>query len=327
MTTPIAIGPPLARQIDVVRRAGLSVMLRGPHGIGKSEFLLDYARSRGMRPHVLDLSLMEPADLTGMPYLKTGIDGQKATAFAPPVTLPPTVGAGPSALIIEELNRCDRSLRQPCLQLISARHLNSYRLPDDCFVVACVNPDDGEYEVDPLDPALLSRFVRFDVRPDREAWLSWARGAGLHSGVCQFLDRQPAAFDKATPRTWEQAARICREALETGWALAELTTLLSWIMPANAAQALVWSMREDAGLQLIPPTRLIADPLSYADTFDQWKDGGRLDLMRATLAGLNTHLRQQGLPDSEAIDCLEMLLNDYVPPDLRGDTLGLLGAA
>ncbi len=119
-------------------------LLSGSHGIGKSDFLQEFGGARGLRVHVLDLSLLEATDLTGLPYQDAG-----RTRFAPPAHLP-SAGEGPSMLVLEELNRCDRSVRQPCLQLLTARRLNDYRLPDGCFVVACVNPVEGGYDVDEL---------------------------------------------------------------------------------------------------------------------------------------------------------------------------------
>ena len=317
----VPIGPTLASTIDVIRSAGLSALLRGPHGIGKSGFLVSYAQDRGMEPYLLDLSLMEPADLTGIPFLRQ--DGDRTiTTFAAPDTLPS--GQGPSALIIEELNRCDRSLRQPCLQLLSARRLNNYHLPQECFVAACINPDEGIHEVDPLDPALLSRFVVLDVVPEREAWLAWGESVGLHHGVLAFLRDQPAAFDTAPPRTWEQAGRLCTAALDAKWKATELKDLLSWILPLPAAKALVLWIQGSQVPKSIAPKRLAAAPLDHAATFEIWRERGRLDLVHATLEALAAHLRTRPRLSVDAREALRMLIVDYVPPDLAAPALEVL---
>lgn len=73
-----AIGPALGRLLDITRDAGLPALIVGRHGIGKSEYLERWATDRGMRPFVLDLSLLEATDLTGIPFVAEGI-----TRFAP----------------------------------------------------------------------------------------------------------------------------------------------------------------------------------------------------------------------------------------------------
>lgn len=216
----IPIGPDLGRVLEVAHAASLSVLLSGSHGIGKSDYLQEFGGARGLRVHVLDLSLLEATDLTGLPFQTAG-----RTHFAPPAHLP-SADEGPTMLVLEELNRCDRSVRQPCLQLLTARRLNDYRLPDGCFVVACVNPIEGGYDVDELDAALASRFVRLDVTASRERWAEWARGAGVLDEVIRFVERHPKAFDPTPPRSWTYASSLLRSARDRGWKREELPGLL-----------------------------------------------------------------------------------------------------
>ena len=56
--------------------------------------------------------------------------------------------------MLEELNRAERYIQQPALQLLTARRLHEYELPPGWSTVAAINPEDGEYQVTPLDPAL-----------------------------------------------------------------------------------------------------------------------------------------------------------------------------
>jgi len=316
---PLPIAPRLGANLDVIRAAGLNAILRGPHGIGKSEYLEAYARDRGLAPYVLDLSLMEPSDLTGMPYLEEDGAGGRRTAFAPPKTLPPP--GAPAMLILEELNRCDRSLRQPCLQLLSARRLNSYALPAACFVAACINPDDGDYEVEPLDPALESRFVLLDVCPEREAWIAWAESAELSPGVVRYVRRRPSAFERATPRAWEQAARLTEQALRAGWPIPRLAELLSRVLPGPAAKALALDL--DDSLPHLDPEALYADPSAYLEAFQAFRARGRLDRIQAALADLAALIEERGRPGPDALEWLGVLLEE-IPPDMGGDLRAIL---
>src|SRR5262249_55410972 len=155
-------------------------LLEGHHGIGKSEVLKQCASELGIDCHIRDLSLMEPPDLVGMPYTEDG-----RTRFAAPATLPQPGTRG--LFILEELNRCPRYMLAPCLQLLSERCLNDYRLPPGWLPCASINPAGEGYQVEELDGAVLSRFVRLRVVPDVDEWLEWAEEHRVHDKVRAFV--------------------------------------------------------------------------------------------------------------------------------------------
>ncbi len=320
--TAIPVAPGLARVLDAVRQAGLPALLEGSHGIGKSEFLSAYAQSRGMACTVLDLSLLEATDLTGIPFVREG-----RTHFAPPGILPTARGDGPCMLVLEELNRCDRSVRQPCLQLLTTRRLNDYRLPEGCFLTACVNPDDGTYEVDPLDPALASRFVRLRVEAEVKSWLAWARAHAVYPGVVRFVEKFPQAFDRAPPRTWTHAARLIESALGQGWSMDELELLLVPVLQPMTARALLMDLPHD--LPSVTPTDLLAKASEYEQSFRTWMDKGRLDIIGVVLEGLGHHLRAHSDAASDPATDLTGVhtLLDIAPVDMALPILELLEAA
>lgn len=313
-TKHVTIGPDLLQLLDVARRARMAVLLVGPHGIGKSEVLEHYAKTRGLDPHVIDLSLLEATDLTGMPTI---VDGR--TTFAPPTTLPREGTGRPSVLVLEELNRCDRSVRQPCLQLLTARRLNDYRLPVDCFLVACMNPPDVGYDVDELDPALASRFFMLRVTPDRHAWIAWARTAGVHAPVVRLVEKFTQAFDDTPPRTWTFVSMLVKAAEAEGLGPDEISRIVELMLPAVAARALISEMR----LQLpgaLGGAEIVADPKRAASLLKQLTAARRLDVVTVMLENLAEYVeRPEGrvaLKDAAKRDgVLDVLA--AAPPDLR----------
>jgi len=202
MPRPLAVpmGHRLERVLAVAYRARRAVLLEGATGIGKSEIVRRVADSLGIRTVVLDLSLLEPPDLVGLPVIKDG-----RTEYAVPSVLP-TEGAG--ILLLEELNRAERYIQQPALQLLSARRLHEYELPKDWICVATVNPETAEYHVTALDKALRARFLQVQVRADRASWLAWAQTANLHPGIVSLVQSHERAFDDVPPRTWAYAAGL-----------------------------------------------------------------------------------------------------------------------
>jgi AAA domain (dynein-related subfamily) len=196
----IPVGPRLEALLSLAYRARRSVLLEGPTGVGKSEIVRGLARKLGIASVVLDLSLLEPPDLVGLPVIEGG-----RTAFALPKVLP-SEGAG--ILMLEELNRAERYIQQPALQLLSARRLHEYELPPDWVCFAAINPETGDYHVTPLDRALRARFLCASVRADRAAWLSWALEHGVHPAVVDLVRSQARALEEVSPRSWAYASQI-----------------------------------------------------------------------------------------------------------------------
>lgn len=187
-------GKDVIQLIAQAYKANLPVLLEGPHGVGKSQLIEQAAKQLDIEFIVRDLSLMEPPDLIGLPVQSGG-----RTVYAPPAFLP-TKGRG--IIAFEELNRSERYMMSPCLQLLTARCLNDYKLPEGWLPVAAINPASEGYDVRPLDPALQSRFVRVQVAADVKNWLEWAEKSGVHSGVRQYVEAVPEIFDTTNPRSW-----------------------------------------------------------------------------------------------------------------------------
>ncbi|MCS6902035.1 MAG: MoxR family ATPase, partial [Myxococcales bacterium] len=183
----LPVGPRLEAVLEIAHRARRPVLLEGPTGIGKSEVVQGLARRLGIGFVVLDLSLLEPPDLVGLPILAGG-----RTTYATPRLLPQD---GEGILMLEELNRAERYIQQPALQLLSARRLHEYELPPGWSCFAAINPEIGDYQVTPLDPALRARFVHLLVRADRSAWLAWAVQAALHPAVLALARTHDRVFD------------------------------------------------------------------------------------------------------------------------------------
>jgi hypothetical protein len=196
----LPVGPRLEAVLEVAYRARRPVLLEGSTGIGKSEVVQALAQRLGVGHVVLDLSLLEPPDLVGLPIVENG-----TTRYATPRILP---REGSGILMLEELNRAERYIQQPALQLLSARALHEYVLPEGWVVFAAINPPTGEYQVSPLDPALRARFLELPVRPDRGAWLAWAVTRDVHPAVLALARAHERIFDEVPPRTWTYVSQL-----------------------------------------------------------------------------------------------------------------------
>jgi hypothetical protein len=230
----VPVGPRLERVLAVAYRARRAVLLEGPTGVGKSEIVKRVAADLGIETTILDLSLLEPPDLVGLPVVKDG-----RTEYALPHVLPRD-GAG--ILLLEELNRAERYIQQPALQLLSARRLHEYELPAGWVCVATVNPQTAEYHVTALDKALRARFLQVSVRADRASWLAWAQTQSLHPGILALAHAHERLLEDVPPRTWTYASDLLKAftpgELEDG---ALLRDTLGGYLPAAWVEALLAS--------------------------------------------------------------------------------------
>ena len=189
--------------------ASHNVMLKGKHGIGKSEILTRFFTRQGMKVISLFLGQMsDPGDLIGLPRLnpETG-----TTDFMPPNWFP--VNGEPIVLFLDELNRARPEVLQTIMDLALNRKLAGRNLPEGSRIISAVN-DGEEYQLTDLDPALVSRFNIYTFRPEPSEWLVWAQKAGLDVRVVNFISGNPSYLDEELP---DMDAGLEKSADRRGW--------------------------------------------------------------------------------------------------------------
>jgi len=272
----IAIGSLPVRIGMVCHRARRPLLLIGPPGVGKSELFELLARTLGIELRIVDLSLCEPSDLVGLPHQRDG-----RTVFAPPAWLP-TDGEG--IIVFEELNRAERFIQGPVLQLLTARRLNDYALPPGWSCAAAINPDDGNHDVRPLDAAMLSRFVVLNVCADRREWLHWARCNGVHPAVMSVVAADAAAFEHTSPRSWKHASDLVLALLPQERADRELVhETLAGVLPEAWVVVLTESLGRvrDGDLIAVDLLRRCATDAELKARVVLLREHGRTDVLRA----------------------------------------------
>jgi hypothetical protein len=321
----LPLGPRVEAILEVAYRARRAVLLEGPTGIGKSELVGQVARKLGIAHTVLDLSLLEPPDLVGLPIIEEG-----RTRYALPRFLPQS-GAG--ILMLEELNRAERYIQQPALQLLTARSLHEYVLPEGWVCFAAINPETGDYQVTPLDLALRARFLQVAVRPDRAAWLAWAGQNAVHPAVIALARAHEKIFESVPPRSFTYASTLLSSMRPEELADA---TLLRDVLSGYLPSVWVSALASSASLSLRPLEvdvhellRGYASDNTFGKQLRSWKERGETDKLSELTARLATLLagpecgvliakKQLSLP------VLEALLSD-LPGDQRAQLQEALG--
>ena len=204
-------------------RAGLSVLLRGHPGVGKSTLACELAEKMGLPVHDIRLAQREPAELGGI-YMPDR-DRRTLELLAPDWVR--AVCDAPGFVFLDEINAAVTRLHQAAAyQIVLERRVGPFRFHPQTVVMAAGNLDDDEALVTPLSSALNNRFVHLKLRVDAAAWLRWGETAGIHPAVlgyigsrgslgAQTLYEMPSSEDAfPTPRSWEMASRLLVEAGE-----------------------------------------------------------------------------------------------------------------
>ena len=187
-----------------------SVLLRGNHGIGKSQVVRQVAKHFGLEVIDRRLSQMSEGDMIGLP----STDGE-TTRFNPPDWYK-TACKKPMCLFLDELNRATPEVMQAAFQVVLDRELNGWKLHEDTRVYAAVNAS-AAYTVNEMDPALLDRFWTIDLTPTVEDWVTWAKDGHVADVVTDFIAQNDKWLDapkdsdpgKVTPsrRSWERLSK------------------------------------------------------------------------------------------------------------------------
>ena len=283
----LSAGKEVTDVLSLAYASGQPVMLEGPHGVGKSQLVEQAAASIGIGYIVRDLSLMEPPDLIGLPKFDNG-----KTVYAPPAFLP-TQGQG--LLVLEELNRCERYMRSPCLQLMTARCLNDYRLPPGWLPVAALNPAGEAYDVQELDPALQSRFIRIQVRAEVKSWLDWAAKNGVHPSVRTYVGQVDRVFESSNPRSWAYVSSVvtAHESSGAGDRKALLAAVAGLVGETHAT-AFVKTYRGEA-VSTVSAESVLRNYRSVKATVAGWAKARRTDMLQTVARSVQIALQESDL--------------------------------
>lgn len=175
--------------------ASQAVLIRGDHGIGKSQIV--HQLNEKKRRTLIDVraSTMQEGDVVGYPDLDK-IKTHGVASFALPSWYVRAC-MEPCTLFLDELNRGLVGVLNGMFQIVLDRELGSgpdgkpLKLHPGTQVVAAVNWG-GSYTVNEMDDALLSRFWTQDFKPTVHDWISWATTSGIDTLLIDFIRANPS---------------------------------------------------------------------------------------------------------------------------------------
>jgi hypothetical protein len=168
------------------------VLIRGRHGIGKSELVYKICADLGLPVIERRVSQMTEGDLVGLP----SINGNR-TSFNPPDWLKDACERA-VGLFLDETDRGTIEVRQGIFELTDSRKINGYVLHPGTRIFAAVNGGvhGSNYQVGDMDPAELDRWTVFDVEPTVEDWLTWGKeNDNINPVVWDFINNHRAHLE------------------------------------------------------------------------------------------------------------------------------------
>lgn len=229
----------LVNIMEHITSNGYPLLIRGRHGIGKSELVYQQAKKDGKPVVEIRASVMSEGDLTGLPFkgpefdvfssssLSEEAERIHCTKYGPPEWFLKAC-VEPVWLFLDEVDRGSREVRQGFFQINDSRQLNGYKLHPETRIVACVNGGgnwSGDYHVDEMDPAELDRYAVVDFEPTIDEWLDWARG-NVHSDIVLFfsdpanqqhlehLDIHEPGKKYPSRRSWARVSNVLQSVLD-----------------------------------------------------------------------------------------------------------------
>ena len=176
--------------INPILSAKYPVLIRGRHGIGKSELVYQTAKDLGLPVVERRASQMTEGDLLGLPKVEKGV-----TKWLAPEWLHTACNQA-VVLFLDEVDRATMEVRQGIFELCDSRKIAGQKLHPDTLIFAAVNGGEhgAQYQVGEMDPAELDRYTVFDVEPTVEDWLDWAK-AKVSVELWDFINQNHAHLE------------------------------------------------------------------------------------------------------------------------------------
>lgn len=191
----------------------IAVFIWGPPGVGKSDVVRQVGAKKGIPVIDVRLTLLDPTDLRGLPFIRDG-----EAIWARPVFIPKEEIHGKEGILLfDEMNAAMPAVQAAAYQITLDRRIGEHKIPDG-WRVWCAGNREGDRAVTyRLPTPLVSRLMHVELTPDYEAWKEWAYGK-IDDAVIGFLGyRQELLFkfdpNKASrafpcPRTWQRASEL-----------------------------------------------------------------------------------------------------------------------
>jgi hypothetical protein len=207
------IAPPvnhtmLARAIKQCVSKGQPMMIWGLPGLGKTDSVYDVGQAIGYTIIIVYASDYDAVDAKGYPFNNNGV-----TSYARPPWFP-AKGCGKVIIFLDEIVQAPQPVQVCFSRLAKEGVIGDLALPsgdgDECIVVAAGNQHTARAGSHRMPTHLADRFAHFELVPDRDLFIDWARANEVDERVPAFLQFKPDCFYQFDAKQAEYAYPTAR---------------------------------------------------------------------------------------------------------------------
>jgi len=313
----------MGKLIDETEERVTPFCIWGMHGMGKSDVVREYAQKAGYEfIYIAPAQFEEMGDLTGMPKIEAGSDGQSVTRLIPPQWVPKT--NGPGIFLIDDVNRADDRILRGIMQLLQNYELVSWKLPAKWAIVLTANPDGGDYSVTTMDDAMITRMIHVTMEFDVKAWAKWAEQAQVDPRGIDFVLTYPeiVSGNRTTPRSLVQFFKSIATISDLKQRLDIVKIFADGCLDTETTIAFINFINMDLDKIVAPEEILHAGEFKIIEGRIGALVNGktkRMDILSVIMTRLTNHvLFAKNEVDAKSFENLKrFILLDFIPNDLR----------
>jgi hypothetical protein len=173
-------------------QTGSPILLWGEPGIGKTQQIMEFAKSVHRHIEVVLASIRDPTDFLGLPVVESVINHSsdhstegmslklrndvKRVRYVPPEWALNLVDAKNGILFLDEVNTAPRAVQAALLRVVLDKVVGECQLPMDTWIMAAANPPELSAGGQDLPASFSNRFCHFNVDADQASWRDWLLG-------------------------------------------------------------------------------------------------------------------------------------------------------
>ena len=158
--------------MSIAVQIGVPTLVRGDPGIGKTEIGREVAKSLSRPNMEVILSICDPTDVGGQPFVKNG----DQVDIAPPYWAKWACKNSDGIINFDELGDTPHATQAAALRVILEKQVGPLKLPDGVSIIAASNPSSSSTTGFDLKPAMANRFIHLYFSADFELWKEWILG-------------------------------------------------------------------------------------------------------------------------------------------------------
>lgn len=200
------------KKLSLYLKNNLNVLLEGAHGVGKTAVIKEVFETAGLKWKYYSAATMDPwIDFIGVPKTVIDTDGSEVLELVKPKDL---AHDEVEALFFDEFNRAPAKVMNAVMELIQFQSVNGKKFNNLKVVWASINPytEDGTYNVENIDPAILDRFhINIKVPYELDAGYLFKTYGAYSKPFVKWWNELPKELKfKISPRRLDYAIKISK---------------------------------------------------------------------------------------------------------------------